>query len=568
MKKTAILLLICTLLLTFAGCDQSNDDNSGSTNDGNGSENGGNLEKPKDYLVEGEDYLDIASSYNGEAMNYNEALWYVNMLDKLPLPDPYVFVEGNTYYIVGTSDRNPDVVDCYVTTDFVTYEPHYGIYDPTLYDGWEDREEALIFAPEIYNFDGLYYMYYSAKDDTLRRRCSVVVADNPLGPYRPIVNDEVDGLNNPLFHNAEYLKRGLDATVFTDDDGKRYIYFTVTADTQHIVGMELISPYEADWSTYRELLKPGRVDSDSDEILLEWEMYRDNKIQINEAPFMIKSGGKYYLTYSTNGCWNKYYNVCYAVSDSPLGNFEKPYEEGKIWTNLLLGFPGTNDEEEPVYDQWEGFASGTGHHCFFYVGEELMIGYHAHQNRGWNSKYYTPRYFAIDYVHFDENGTPFCNGPTYSVINLPESISGMKNITEGATVRGENVQNVEKVVDNYVVDCYNLDAKENEVILGEGKSEIEITFDSTYDIKGIVVYNSAYFDEYIVEIEYLDFGNGNIIYYPQFCEDFYVNADEDFVRPCSTIVLEILKSFEADHVKIGFDLPEGGSINEVVILGQ
>ena len=530
----------------------------------------------KDHLIENEDYIDLSSQYDGESIDYNESLWYMNNLKDVPLPDPHVYVENDTYYIVGTSDRNPDVVDCYVTTDFVNYELYTEIYNPVLYDGWEDRKEALVFAPEIYCFDGVYYMYYSAKDQNLKRRCSVVVADNPLGPYKPLVNDEVDGLSNPLFHNADYVKRALDATVFTDDDGKMYMYFTVTqksqnitdVDTQHIVGVELISPYQADWSTYKELVIPGTVDAESNEQVLEWELYRDNKVQINEAPFMIKSNGKYYLTYSTNGAWNKYYNVCYAVSDSPLGKFVKPYEEGKIWTNLLMGFPGTNDEEALIYDQWVGFASGTGHHCFFYAGDELMIGYHAHKNRNWNSKDYTERFFAFDYVHFDENGVPFINGPTYSTVNLPESISGYKNILADAIITGNNVQNVQKINDNYIVDCYNLDSKDNEVLLGAGESYIEIEFDDLYEIKGVVVYNSAYYDSYIVEIEYIDFGNGNIIYYPQFCEDFYFNDETEFVRPLSCFNLEILKTFKAEKVKIGFNLPNGGAINEIVILGK
>ena len=267
-----------------------------------------------------------------------------------------------------------------------------------------------------------------------------------------------------------------------------YMYFTVTKDTQHIVGVELISPYQADWTTYKELVIPGTPDSESEEILLEWERYRDNKVQIAEAPFMIKSGGKYYLTYSVNGAFNKYYNVCYAVSDTPMGNFVKPYEEGKLWTNLLMGFPGTDDEEALIYNQWNGYASGTGHHCFFYSGDELLIGYHAHQNRNWNSKYYTERYFAFDYVYFDESGTPFINGPTYSVINLPASVSGYHNVASGGKITTENVVNAENILDNYIVDCYNLDKKENEVILGEGKSYIEITFDASYEIGGIIVY--------------------------------------------------------------------------------
>lgn len=556
--KIALLVLICTLLLSFLACKQPD----------NGTNQPNNSDNTKDRLVENEDYIDLTSSYDGKSFNYNESMWYMNLLKDVPLPDPHVYVEDGTYYIVGTSDRSVNTVDCYVTTDFINYEAHYNIYDPSLYNGWEDKSQALVFAPEIYCFDGVYYMYYSAKNHDLKRRTSVVFADNPLGPYKPIVNDEVDGLSEPLFHNPEYVKRSLDATVFTDDDGKMYMYLTITDGTQHIVGFELTSPYEADWSTYKTLLIPQRVEADNDDIVIEWEGYRDNKVQINEAPFMIKGGDKYYLTYSTNGCWNKYYNVCYAVADSPLGDFVKPYDEGGLWTNLLLGCPSTNDTESLVYNQWAGFASGTGHHCFFYSGDELMIGYHAHKNRNWNSKEYTERYFAFDYVHFDDNGVPFVNGPTYSIINLPGDISNFYNISADGSASSNTVSNPERANDDYIVDCYNLESRDSELVLPTGKSEIEITFDGGYEIGGIMIYNSAFYDSYITEIEYIDFGNGNIVYYPQFCEDFYVNGEKEFINPLSCFNIEFITTFTAKSVRIGFDLPEGGSINEIVVLGK
>jgi len=546
MKRIVIVLLCCALALAFIACT---------------------AEEKKEFLVENQDYIDLSSQYDGESLTYNTSLWYMNRLEDVPLPDPFVYVEDGLYYIVGTNDSDVNTVVCYVTADFVTYELHSDTYDPAQYGGWEN-EEAAVYAPEIYCFDNVYYMYYSANDRSGVRRCSVVVADHPAGPYRPLVNDEVDGLNAPLFQDENYPARALDATVFTDDDGKRYMYFTVTTNSQHIVGVELITPYKADWSTYKELVIPGTVDSHSDEILLEWETYRNNKVKIAEAPFMIKSRGKYYLTYSVNGCWNKYYNVCYAVSESPLGNFVKPYEEGKQWTNLLLGYPGENDSESTLFNQWSGFASGTGHHCFFYAGDQLMIGYHAHQNRNWDSNAYTPRYFAFDYVHFDDSGIPFCNGPTYSVVALPQSISGVKNIVPDAIVTSQNVEGAQKVQDNYIVDCYNLETRNDEVILGTGESWIELKFDKAYEIKGVAIVNSAYYDSYILEVAYIDFGNGNIIYYPQFCEDFYVRAEKEFIYPGSCFNLEILNSFKADSVRIGFNLPLGGSINEIVVLGK
>ncbi len=550
-KKISILLIVVLLLSTLSACG------------------GGNYpESVKSELKEGVDYVDHSSSYNGEGLTYDETMWYVNNLDAVPLPDPHVFVEDGTYYIVGTSDRDGNVIDCYSTEDFVHYEEHRAIYTPASFDGWE-ADKAEIYAPELYCFDGVYYMYYSAKDSKGIRRNSVVVADNPLGPYEPLQNDKVNGLSEPLFLDKNQNFDVLDITVFVDDGGEMYMYYSVVDnDGQHIVGVKLNSPYEADWSTYKKLVVPGALNTNN-QILkpLNWEMFRDG-LPIVEAPYVIKSAGKYYLTYSANGCWNKFYNVCYAVSDSPLGNFEKPYQAKGLWTNLLLGYPGTNITTSDVYDQWAGFASGTGHHCFFNVGNQIMIGYHAHLNRDNNSRY-EERYFAFDYLHFDENGVPFCNGPTYSVQPLPQDISGYKNIAPSAKVKSKNVTNDEAINDNYIVDCCNLNGEaEKEVALGEGYSFIELKFDKEYEIGGIAIYNSAFYEKVVMEIEYIDFGDGNVVNYPQFCADQYIKDEKSFVFPGSAFTIEFLNTFKADHVVICVKTETAVSLNEVVVLGK
>lgn len=525
-------------------------------------------EQVESNLAEGTDYIDHTSTYDGAELSYDDTMWYVNDLTAVPLPDPHVFVEDGVYYIVGTSDRDGDVIDCYSTEDFVTYERHLAIYDPAQYDGWE-ADAAEIYAPELYCFDGIYYMYYSAKDESGIRRNSVVVADNPLGPYEPLQKGRINGLAEPVFLDKNQNFDVLDITVFVDDDDRMYMYYSVACnENQHIVGVELLSPYEADWSTYTKLVEPGAMNS-TNSILkpLTWEMFRDG-LPIVEAPFVIKSGGKYYLTYSVNGCWNKYYNVCYAVSDSPLGNFEKPYTQNGLWTNLLLGYPGTKMSNSDVFQQWAGFASGTGHHCFFNAGDQLMIGYHAHQNRD-NDSRYAKRYFAFDYVHFDANGVPFCNGPTYSIQPLPESISGYTNIAPLAQVKSQNVTNDKAINDNYIVDCYNLTGEaEKEVSFGTGYSFIELKFDREYEIGGIAIYNSAYYDKFLPEIEYIDFGNGNVIQYAQFCTDQYLNEDREFAFPGSAFTIEFLNTFYADHVVICVKTETAASLNEIVVLAN
>ena len=520
-------------------------------------------------LEEGTDYLDHSTTFDGKDISYDESMWYVNELKDVPLPDPYVFVLDDTYYIVGTSDRDGNVVDCYSTKDFVDYKTHLGIFNPNSYNGWENKSKASVYAPEIYEFDGKYYLYYSAIDNDGVRRNSVVVSDNVLGPYEPIVNNKVNGLKSPIFVDQNKSFDVLDISVFVDEDEQMYMYYSVkNNENQHIVGVKLNSPYEADWTTYKKLVIPGALNSSNIVYKpLNWEMFRQG-LPIAEAPYMIKSNDKYYLTYSVNGCWNKYYNVCYAVSDSPLGDFEKPFKTGEIWTNLLLGYPGTKLESSTVYKQWSGFASGTGHHCFFKVGDQTMIGYHAHKNRNWNvENKFTQRYFAFDYVHFDSEGVPFCNGPTNSIQPLPEGLSGYKNIAATAKIKVENVENEKAINDNYIVDCYNLTGeKEKEVSLGKEYSFIELEFDQEYTIAGIAIYNSAFYESMVTEINYIDFGDGNAVLYPAFASG-YINEDESFVYPGGAITIEFYKLIKSNKVTICFNLPEGASINEIVVLG-
>ena len=199
-----------------------------------------------------------------------------------------------------------------------------------------------------------------------------------------------------------------------------------------------------------------------------------------------------------------------------------------------------------------------------------MIGYHAHQTRNHNNELkWCKRVFAFDYVHFDANGTPFVNGPTYSVNPLPEAISGYKNIAENATVKSENVKNAAAVNDNYIVDCYNLSQEAGkEVELGAGYAYIELEFDQEYEIGGIAIYNSAYYDKYIPEVKYIDFGNGNAVHYATFATDIYVNDDAEFVFPNSAITVEFTTSFTANKVVLCFNLEYASQINEIVILGK
>ena len=48
-------------------------------------------------LIEGKDYIDHAVAHDGKKFVYDETMWYINELDKLPLPDPHIYVEDGKY---------------------------------------------------------------------------------------------------------------------------------------------------------------------------------------------------------------------------------------------------------------------------------------------------------------------------------------------------------------------------------------------------------------------------------------------------------------------------------------
>lgn len=522
-------------------------------------------------MEEGVDFVSHDIDFNNR-WEYDQEMWYLNNLDKVPLPDPQVFVEDGVYYIVGTDDSSScRYVPCYYTTNFVDYQKT-NIYNPLSFSGgWENRNNPTIYAPELYKVGDKYYLYYSAVEaSTGHRRNSVVWADHPLGPFEPIVTDTVDGLHNPLFKYDEE-SAVLDSTLFIDDDGEMFMYYSWSRSGQSVWGVKLTSPYQADWSTRKLIVEAGTIDNESSEKVLEWEYaYRDGYGPIAEGPFMLKSKGKYYITYSVNGCWNKYYDVCYAVSDSPLGLFVKPYEEGQYYSNLLLGVPCSNKEGDKVFDQWTGFASGTGHHCFFNIGDQIMIGYHAHKNRDFNSSSsgWVARYFAMDPVYFLEDGTPFVNGPSWSPQPLPQAMSGYDNIAPKAKLRTQNVTNEKAINDRYVVDCYNLPQEQGkEVELGKGFSFIELKFDKEYNIRGLMINNSADFFKMVYDINYVKFSSGDAFKYTQFPTGC-TNYEKEFIFPCGGFTYQFKEEIKASSVVISFNSSEPLAINEVQVLAR
>jgi len=507
---------------------------------------------------------------------YNSKKWFYNELN-IPLADPFVYEENGTYYIYGSTDRSIcSTVDCYATKNFKNYIHYQNVYVPQQ-DSWEmcGENSALIFAPELFKYNGYYYLTYSnkAKKDNVRY-LNIAKSSSPIGPFTPVkeqnsLGDMIDGFSAPVFNNNPKGIDVLDQHYLFDEDGQIYMYYSVyhNGDCEYIVGVKMIDILTADWSTYKILIKPGKLKPTDTESPLTWERYID-WFPVAEAPEIIKSpNGKYYLSYSVNHYPYRYYSVCYAYCDTPLGDFIKPYKEGEIWTNLLLGYGG--ETQGDVYEDWQGVTSGTAHHCFFKSGEEWMIGYHGHKNRGNDTATnWVARAFAVDCVYFDKEGIPFTVGPTYNLQFLPEKISGYKNIAPIASLDTRNVGNYSNLTDNYIVSNHNLLDRYiyKEAIIGSGYSYIILDFKKQYKIGGISIYNSSKYENCIYNVEYINLQNDNVIFNAKFPNAYYSDLKQ-FINPASAINIE-LNDVVTSKIIICFNQKNRAQLNEIKVYGK
>lgn len=526
---------------------------------------------PEDKAYPGASQLNYNEYF--DLSEIDESKFFYNKNHALYMPDPFVLKEGDTYYIYGTTDRlGSNGADCYSTKDFNTYKCHNDIYK--LGQGWV---KGAIFAVEVYKFGDTYYMYYSANDADGRRALNVATSNSPTGPFTDYVGLDSHGNSINLKENKwlqdTTVYAPLDQTLLVDDDGKIYLYYSVyhSGYEQYIVGMEMSDPVTYDISTRKVLVRPGKDSPDlpDNDITLkyDWEIMRG--FWVAEGPCALKSpiNNKYYLTYTVNAYDEKAYTVCYAESDSSLGDYHKKYDPDRNWSNLFFGYAGLSTKTNKVYRQWAGFHAGTGHHSIFKAGDDYMIVYHGWKNRG-KPDNFDGRDTFIDRVYFNAEGEPYTVGPTYSPQPLPEAISGYKNVALKAEILTENIENGKALIDNYVVEHYQLNGEDaKEATLKPGKSYIKLTFDKEYSLGGFLIYNSAFYSKMTSGIEFINFKNNNAIFDCVFSEEF-VDDENEFIYPSSAFSFDFPEDIKASEMIICVNASESVRLNEIYVMGK
>jgi hypothetical protein len=184
---------------------------------------------------------------------------------------------------------------------------------------WAGRQ---LWAPDAAHANGKYYLYFPAKDKSDVFRIGVAVSTSPAGPFK--------AEPNPIAGSYS-----MDPAVFTDEDGKSYMYFggiwggqlqrwnsggydpngsktDLQQDDQPAISPR-IARMKKDMLGFDEPVKEVQIlDPDGNPI-----PGKDHDRRFFEASWMHKYNGKYYFSYSTGDT----HFICYATGDNPYGPF-------------------------------------------------------------------------------------------------------------------------------------------------------------------------------------------------------------------------------------------------------
>jgi hypothetical protein len=183
---------------------------------------------------------------------------------------------------------------------------------------WAGRQ---LWAPDAAFKNGKYYLYFPLKDKKDVFKIGVAVSDKPEGPFK--------AEKEPIIGSFS-----IDPAVFTDTDGKTYMYFGGIwggqlqrwKDGKYVNesktdlekdSLPAINPQMAmlDKTMLQFAEKPKDIvilDKDGKQFL-----GGNHDKRFFEASWMHKYNGKYYFSYSTGDT----HYICYAIGDNPYGPF-------------------------------------------------------------------------------------------------------------------------------------------------------------------------------------------------------------------------------------------------------
>lgn len=381
-------------------------------------------------------------------------------------------VQSGAYYENNLADNAADPFILHYENKYYLYctgGSKFSVRTSSNLKSWRDDKKVILklsdlgwakdsgWAPEMYEYNGKFYFIFSARNRDGIYAIDIAVGDTPDGQFEPLTK-------GTPFYQKEYSV--IDGTLFFDDDGRIYMYYSKDLTTNRINGKKVSQVYGIE-------VKPDFSGTIGEPVLIsqpekEWELGSGTNIW-NEGPAVFKRDGVYYLLYSAYYYKDPYYCVGYAVSDEPLRYFDK-------------------DEYTRILRRDGELVTGPGHCNILYSPDntEIYMVYHVHtvppNTDGGRS-------LAIDRMIFKDDGTIAVDGPSIARRPLPSGMSGFYHINSGFTytVTGEDTELYADTDASFLFD-WSAVAKETEITALKDGATVDIVFEKEESIVSVMVY--------------------------------------------------------------------------------
>jgi GH43 family beta-xylosidase len=275
---------------------------------------------------------------------------YLNPVYPRSFPDPFVLKFRGEYFAYCTDFwRDGRVFGVLQSRDLVNWTEIGGAMQKL------DTDAPFYWAPEVIYANGKFYLYYSVGNEALME-LRVAVSDRPGGGFI----DSGKKLSTEDF--------AIDAHVFTDTDGQKYLFYATDFLHHSHIGTGTVVDKMTDFYTLEGNPRPvtrARFD---------WQVYDPHRKEKGgvrwhtvEGPFILKRKEIYYEMFSGGNWQNISYGVSFAVTDDIARREEwTQFSDGEKILPILRTIPdlvvgpghnsvirGTNNRElYCVYHRW------------------------------------------------------------------------------------------------------------------------------------------------------------------------------------------------------------------------
>ena len=231
-------------------------------------------------------------------------------INDINIRDPFIYKEEDVYYLYGTNiiDGVPKGFYGYKSNDLINFEGPFSLFVPNDKKKYGDK---VFWAPEVYKYEGKYYLLGTLYNDEEIRRSYIFVCDSPLGTFVPYIEESI----TPKDWHC------LDASLFIDEDGTPYLTFC-REWLEVINGRMYIAKLSKD---LKKIIEEPKLLFEAQDA--KWVGRICDFGYVTDGPFIYKKEGKYFMLWSSHTKENYAISVIESSNNiyGPWSQEEKPY---------------------------------------------------------------------------------------------------------------------------------------------------------------------------------------------------------------------------------------------------